>query len=63
MKIMMVEVNAEELSANRRIADVLIDAVTNFTDAFARGVTAEDVANAMSSVDGESKPEDLEEDE
>ena len=37
MKIIMIEATAEELSANRRIMDSIVDAFSNFTDAIIRG--------------------------
>ena len=32
----MIEATAEELSANRRVADAVVDAVTNMCDSIAR---------------------------
>lgn len=37
MKILMIEASAEELSANRRIADAICDAVSDALDVLVRG--------------------------
>ena len=37
MKIIMFEATAEELSANKRIMDSIIDALSNIADAIIRG--------------------------
>lgn len=34
MRIMMVEVSKEELAANRRVADSIVDTLVNFLDNF-----------------------------
>lgn len=36
MKIIILEATAEELSANKRVADALVDALTNMCDSIAR---------------------------
>ena len=36
MKILIVEASAEELQANRRVADAIVDAITNMCDTIAR---------------------------
>lgn len=34
MKIIMFEANKEELAANKRVADTIVDTLTNFLDSF-----------------------------
>ena len=36
MKLLILEATAKELNANRRVADALVDAVTNMCDRIAR---------------------------
>lgn len=36
MKIIIFEADKEELAANRRVADTIVDALTNFLDSFTR---------------------------
>ena len=36
MKMIMIEATAEELSANKRIADAIVDAFTNMCDSIVR---------------------------
>ena len=36
MKIIILEANKEELAANKRVADVIVDTLTTFLDNFAK---------------------------
>lgn len=43
MKIIIMEATAEELKANKRVADAVMDALTNFADSIVRSKPDEEV--------------------
>ena len=53
IEIVTIEASAEDLAANRRVADALMDALSRICDAVARPVTeAEEVSMIREKMDG-----------
>jgi len=58
MKLVIVEMSAEEMRTNKRVADSLIDGLTDAFDQICRTVKKEDVRKAIKEYEEEEEKED-----
>lgn len=62
MKLIFLEMDAKELTANKRIGDSLVDALNSIADSFARVTTPGKISYKSFYSDGTEKDDDISED-